>query len=129
VKRLFLAALLVGTAARADTSDTFLTVGYVAPVALGGIATAANGVALAYDQPSSRGWRILGITTGAIDLGIGVAVFATNGDKTAGVVLGSVAVAVGGAALLTGLFAREDSISVGVIHVAGGGGVSLRGRF
>lgn len=128
---LVLAALLAGSAARADVGDTFLTIGYVVPVAIGGIATTANGVALAYDQPSTRGWRILGITTGAIDLGLGAAAFATNGDKSEGLVLGSIGVAVGAAALLTGIFAREEPVSVGVmpVFVAGGGGVSLSGRF
>lgn len=126
---LVLVALLAGATARADVGDTFLTVGYVVPVAIGGIATTANGVALAYDQPSTRGWRILGITTGAIDLGLGAALFATNGDKSEGLVLGSIGVAVGAAALLTGIFAREESLSVGVMPVAGGGGVSLSGRF
>lgn len=120
---------LVGAPARADVGDTFLTVGYVVPVALGGIATAANGVALAYDQPSTRGWRILGIASGAVDVGLGAAVLATNGDKTEGVVLGSVGVAVGAAALLTGIFAREEPVSVGYVPVAGGGGLSLTGRF
>jgi hypothetical protein len=124
-----LAVLLVGATARADTGDTFLTIGYVVPVALGGIATAANGVALAYDQASSRGWRILGIATGAVDVGLGVAALATNGDKTEGVVLGSIGVAVGAAALLTGIFAREEPVSVGVVPVAGGGFVSVVGRF
>ncbi len=129
MKRLLLVALLVGASARADTGDTLLTIGYVVPVALGGVATAANGVALAYDEPSSRGWRILGIASGAVDVGLGVAAFATNGDKSEGVVLGSVGVAVGAAALLTGIFAREEPVSVGVVRVAGGGLVSLGGRF
>ena len=123
--------VLVGSAApaRADTGDTLLTIGYVLPVGLGGITTAVNGVALAYDQPSTHAWRLLGITTGAIDLGLGAAVFATNGDTSAGVVLGSIGVAVGAAALLTGVFAKEDAVSVGVLHVAGGAGVVVSGRF
>ena len=130
MKRLILAALLVGATARADdTSDTLLTIGYVVPIGLGAIATAANGVALAYDEPTSRGWRILGIATGAVDLGLGVALFATNGDRSEGVVLGSIGVAVGASAFLTGLLAREEPVSVGVMRAAGGGGLLLSGRF
>lgn len=117
-----------GGGARADAVDTILTSGYVLSLGLSGISTAVNGSALAYDQPSSRGWRILGMTSGAIDLGVGTGILITTSDKSAGIVLGSLAIAFGAAALTTGYFASEDA-HVGVIQVSGGGLLTVGGRF
>jgi len=134
VKRLVVvlgvAFLLPARFARADVSDTLLTVGYVVPMAFGGIATAVNGTALAYGEPIAHGWRLFGMTVGGIDAAVGATLLITQNDKSEGLVLGSLALGVGAAAFTTGLLAKDDrAVNVGVIKVAGGGVVTFGGRF
>jgi hypothetical protein len=129
-----LVALLPLKAARADTGDTFLTIGYVVGIGVGGIATAVNGSYLAFGEPASRSWRIFGYASGGLDLVWGGVIFAVAGDRSEGIVLGSVATGVGISAILTAYFVDEDEPGPGIIPVAlpaPGGGVTFGviGRF
>jgi hypothetical protein len=133
---LLAASLLVGVArdAGADTADTFGAIGYVASVGAGVVATAVNGSYLAFGEPASRGWRIFGYASGGLDLAWGGVIFAVAGDRSEGIVLGSVAAGVGIAAILTAYFVDEDEPGPGIIPVAmpaPGGGVTFGvvGRF
>jgi hypothetical protein len=126
---LAVATLATTARAHADATDTLLAVGYVVPVGFGAVATAVNGTYLAYDEPAARAWRILGMTVGGVDTAIGGTLLVTSSDRSEGVALGCVALGVGLAALATGYFVAEDTVSVGVIHVAGGGALTLSGRF
>jgi hypothetical protein len=130
------ASLLAGAArdARADTADTFAAIGYVASVGAGVIATAVNGSYIAFGEPAARGWRLFGYASGGLDLVWGGVIFAVAGDRSEGIVLGSVATGVGVAAILSAYFVDEDEASPRVVPVAmpaPGGGVTFGvvGRF
>jgi hypothetical protein len=124
------AVLIVGgsVSAHADAADTVLVSGYVLSLGFSGIATAVNGISLAYDQPSTRGWRILGMAAGSLDIAIGTGLLIGANDRTSGVVLGSLAVGLGAAALTTGYFAGED-IHLSALPTPTGAVVTVAGRF
>jgi hypothetical protein len=132
VKRL--AALLVVAAAlpaHADAGDTLLAFSYVIPMGVGAVATAVNGAYLAYDEPAPRHWRAIGWVAGGVDLAWGAGLLAVAHDRSEGVVLGSIGLGVGAAAVLTATFVSQESSRVGIVPVAvaHGGGLALRGRF
>ncbi len=126
-----LAVVLVpAAAARADTTDTLLTIGFVGTLGVSGITTAVNGTYLAYDEAAARGWKLVGMAAGGIDVAAAAALFITQNDKTSGLVLGGLALGVGAATLATAILVKEDTVQVGVQPVAGGGAaLLLGGRF
>ena len=123
--------LSVAGTARADTVGTVTALGYASSLAAGGVATAVNGVALAFGEPSGRGWRIFGYVAGGVDLAWGAAIFAAAHDRTEGLVTGSLALAVGAAALTTALLVDEEPPATRLVPVVAPGavGLSLSGRF
>ena len=127
------ALLLVAGGARADTADTLLAVGYVGSMAGGALATAVNGSHLAFGEGAPRGWRIFGWVIGGVDLVWGGAALAAASDRSEGVVVGTVALAVGTATLLTSILVDEADDRPGVRPVAiaapGGALVGVVGRF
>ncbi len=131
----FLAALLAVAAPRpargTELTDTLLVFGYVVPMGFGGIATAVNGTYLAYDEPAPRHWRVIGWVAGGIDLAWGAGLLAFANDRTEGLVLGSLGLGVGAAAVLTATFVVTDSPRLGVVPVAltHGAGAAFFGRF
>jgi hypothetical protein len=131
---LFLGAVAgVPRGARADLGDTLLAIGYVASVGAGALSTAVNGSYLAFGEPSPRGWRIFGLVAGGVDLAWGAAAYVAAGDRAEGLVVGTIATAVGAASLLTALLVDEADDAPGVRPVAwvapGGGGIGIGGRF
>jgi hypothetical protein len=128
-----------GSDARADLGDTLLAIGYVTSVAAGAVATAVNGSYLAFGEPSPRHWRIFGLVAGGVDLAWGAAAYAAGGDRAEGLVVGTVAIGMGVAALLTASLVDEADDTPGVrpaawlVPGAGGraarAGVGLAGRF
>jgi hypothetical protein len=131
--RFALAAALTCALARvaaADAGDTALTFAYVVPMGFGGVATAVSSTHLAYGEPAPRYWRWIGWISGGIDTAVGVTLFAVANDRTEGLVLGSLAVGVGAAALLTASFVEEDT-AVGFVPVAlpRGAGLGVFGHF
>ncbi len=127
------AMLVWGVPARADVGDTIVAIGYVSSIAAGGIATAVNGSALAFGEPSPRGWRIFGYVTGGVDIVWGGVILAAASDRSEGIVLGSLALAVGGAALATAFFVDEDlpptRLRALPLVLPGGGGLAFTGCF
>ena len=123
--------LAVATSARADTVGTVTALGYASSLAAGGVAIAVNGAALAFGEPSGRGWRIYGYVAGGIDLAWGAAIFAAAHDRTEGLVTGSLALAVGAAALTTALLVDEEPPATRLVPVVtpGAVGLSLSGKF
>ena len=129
-----IAALLVVAAAvpaRADAGDTLLAFSYVIPMGVGAVATAVNGAYLAYDEPAPRHWRWIGWVSGGVDLAWGAGLLAAANDRSEGVVLGSIGLGIGAAAVLTATFVGQESNRLGVVPVAvaHGGGLALLGRF
>lgn len=127
-------AILAGTRpARADAGDTLLALSYVLSVGAGALSTAVNGSYLAFGEPSPRGWRIFGLVAGGVDLAWGAAVYAAASDRTEGIVVGSIAVGIGAAALLTAYLVDEADDRPGVRPAAwlapGGASVGLVGHF
>jgi hypothetical protein len=127
------AAVSVARPARADLGDTLLALSYVVSVGAGALSTAVNGSYLAFGEPSPRGWRIFGLVAGGVDLAWGAAVYAAASDRTEGIVVGSIAVAVGATSLLTAYLVDEADDKPGVRPAAwlapGGAGVAVVGRF
>jgi hypothetical protein len=128
----FLAA--AGPSARADTAATFEAVGYVTAVGAGALATAVNGSYLAFAEPAPHGWRLWGYVAGGVDAALGVVIFAAAGNRSEGIVLGSVALAVGAAAATTAFFVEEDAPRAGVVRAVpvvwpGGAGFTFAARF
>jgi shikimate kinase len=115
--------------AHADTTGTLLTVGYVLPTGLASLSAAVNATALAYDEPIGRAWKWLGVLTGGAELAIGTGLLVAEHDDTTGAVLGGVALGIGAAALATGLLVKTDEVQIGVLHLAGGAGVTVGGQF
>ncbi len=136
MKRLAAAAILVGVMAgeaRADLGETFLAIGYVVSIGGGALCTAVNGSYLSFGEPAPRGWRLAGFVAGGVDVAWGVAAYAAASDRSEGVVVGSIAVAVGAASFLTALFVDESDDRPGV-RVVGwaapeAAGVGVVGRF
>lgn len=123
-----LGVFLIASSVRADTGDTLLTFGYVLPVGFGAVATAVNGTYLAYADPAPRHWRWIGWVSGGIDIALGTTVFAVAHDRSEGVLLGSLALGIGAAAVLTATFVTED-IAVAAMPVPHGAAMTLAGCF
>ena len=120
-----LAALIVASVcaaaparARADTDDTLLAIGYVSSMIGGAVATAVNGSHLAFGEGAPRGWRIFGYVIGGVDVAWGVGALVAAGDRSEGIVVGSLALTVGAASLLTAFFVDEADDRPGVRPVA-----------
>ncbi len=117
--------------ARADLTDTAIAAAYVSSMGAGALATVVNGTYLAYGEPAPRAWRILGFVAGGVDLVWGGAVLAVASDRSEGIALGSVALALGAASLVTALLVDEEDVRPRVVPIglAGGAGVTVAGRF
>ena len=130
---ILLISMFVGSRARADTDDTLLAIGYVSSMAGGALATAVNGSHLAFGEAAPRGWRIFGFVIGGIDVAGGVGALVAAGDRSEGVVVGSLALAMGAASVLTAWLVDEADDRPGIRPVAlptrGGAIVGLTARF
>src|SRR5262249_38238629 len=110
-----LAVSLPAAPARADAGAPLLAFRCVFPLGFGGGATHVNATYLAYDEPAPRHWRMIGWIAGGIDVGWGAGLLAFAHDTGEGVVLGSLALGVGAATVLTATFVGEESRRVGVV--------------
>ncbi len=135
-RALGVAALVVALAgggrdARADLTSTLEVIGYVSSMGAGALATAVNGSYLAFGEPAPRSWRIFGFVAGGLDLAWGGVVLAVGSDTGTGVALGSVALALGVASLVTAILVdqEDDRPRVVPIGLQDGVGLGLAGRF
>jgi hypothetical protein len=112
-------------------------VGYAVPAVGAILTTAVNGVHLAYDEGTPRGWRIAGYVFGGVEIALGATLLVVRGEGTENTVLAIVPIGLGVAALATAFFAPEPDDVVGGAGWArvapfvtpDGGGLSVIGRF
>ena len=139
MRRALIAALLtIPAAASADAGDTARSVGgaigYAVPAIGAALTTFANGTALAYDEPSTIGWRVAGWIAGGVEVAIGTGMLLTYNENRIRIGLGVVPVALGVAALATATFVASEEVApppqVAVTPVVwpGGGGAAVAGR-
>jgi hypothetical protein len=70
------------------------------------------------------------MTAGGIDLAVGTGLLIGANDRSEGIVLGTLAIALGAAAFSTAYFASEEiHVGAAVTPVSGGGLLTVVGRF